>query len=80
MFISLDILESKYREFVEDVGRDPGNFYMNLDTFFILYKEVMSEVTGMKLSWEDVKRDGMKYRGISVSITESLYLGEVIAI
>jgi hypothetical protein len=53
---------------------------MNLDMLFILYNEVMVENTEMKLSWEDAKRDGLYYRGINVSITESTFLGEVIAL
>ena len=47
---------------------------------FILYKEVIGETTGIKLNWEDAKRDGLYYRGINVSITESTFLGEVIAL
>tara|TARA_R110000796_G_scaffold109708_1_gene221094 strand:- start:808 stop:1059 length:252 start_codon:yes stop_codon:yes gene_type:complete len=76
----VDILEARYIEFIETVGKDPENFYMNLDMLFILYNEVMVENTEMKLSWEDAKRDGLYYRGINVSITESTFLGEVIAL
>ena len=76
----VDILEARYIEFIETVGKDPENFYMNLDMLFILYNEVMVENTEMKLSWEDAKRDGLYYRGINVSITESAFLGEVIAL
>ena len=45
----IDILEAKYIEFIETTGKDPGNFYMNLDMLFILYNEVMMETTGIKL-------------------------------
>ena len=76
----IDILETKYIEFIETVGKDPENFYMNVDMLFILYNEVMMETTGIKLNWEEAKRDGLYYRGINVSITESTFLGEVIAL
>ena len=76
----VDILEARYIEFIETVGKDPGNFYMNLDMLFILYNEVMAESSEIKLNWEDAKRDGLYYRGINVSITESTFLGEVIAL
>jgi len=76
----IDILEAKYIEFIETVGKDPGNFYMNIDMLFILYNEVMMETTGFKLSWEEAKEYGLQYRGIIIKISDSLYIGEVIAI
>ena len=73
----IDILEAKYIESIETTGKDPGNFYMNEDMLHILYKEIKS---WWNLSWEDAKEHGLQYRGIIIKITESTFLGEIIAV
>lgn len=76
----VDILEAKYIQCIEIYGKEPVKIYMNEDMLFLLYKEVISQIAGIRLVWEEVKKDGMKYRGINISITESLSLYEVIVL
>ena len=79
-FSGLDILEAKYIQSFEVRGIEPQNFYMNEDMLHMLYKEIMGQLVGLELSWEEVKEHGLQYRGKYVLISDSLYMGEVIAI
>jgi len=77
-FSVLDQLEVQYWNCVETRGEDPNCFYMNENMSFVLYNEVMME-SAQKLEWDEVKKVGLHYRGIQVKITDSLYMGEIIA-
>lgn len=76
----LRIMEGKYIQFMEAQGVGPEKFYMNQDTLFILYNEVMMEKTGIELDFEGAKRGELYYREVNVSVVESLFLGEIIAL
>ena len=78
-FSVLNQLEGQYWHCMETRGREPDFFYMNENMSFMLYSEVMME-SAEKLEWDKIKNTGLHYRGIIVKITDSLYMGEVIAI